>query len=278
LEAAQQLAGPAQGNFNWENSAEIVFEVRTAASESPLRTLFEFLRQARVRELRPPTMEKSEEEVSSERSVFEAVATFPARAGNPMALPVRLVSADRSVVLSHWADETREDSFKLYAGNRSAYGITKAMLEGVRKAPKKGQTIGDIQRKGVQQLWAEQPEQLLADPFSVVTPLGGSFNFDARRAWTAIDAGYSPNQQKTAVSASPLVELMAAWGLEHARPLELGTRKYRYSVWAAPLSPMLARIGLAARLPHLPARMFEFELAMSGKDKVVNYAEERRLQ
>jgi CRISPR-associated protein Csb3 len=278
LEAAQQLAGPAKGNFNWKNGAAIVFEVRTAGSESPLRLLFEFLQQARVSELRPPAMEKSEDENAPESAAFEAVQTFPARAGNPMALPVHLISPQHSVVLSHWADETREDSFKLYAGNRSAYGITKAMLEGVRKAPKKNQTIGDIQRKGVQQLWAEQPEQLLADPFSVVTPLGGSFNFDARRAWTAIDAGYSPNQQKTPVSASPLVELMAAWGLEHARPLELSTRKYCYSAWATPLAPVLARTSLAARLPHLPGRVFEFELAMSGKDKVVNYAEERRSQ
>ena len=53
--------------------------------------------------------------------------------------------------------------------------------------------------------------------------MGGSFNFDPRGAWTAIDAGYSPNEHKHAVEASPVVEFLAAWGLEHARPDEFDT-------------------------------------------------------
>lgn len=274
LEASEYFLGRSQAAFDWSDSARTRFEIAAPGPSSPLQVLLEFLSQVQVIELRPPDVEKTEE-AGAAAECHEKVEVFPAASGNPMALPVRLQGREHSVSLSHWADATREDSFKLYAGNRSAYGITRAMLEGVRKPPKKNQSTGDILRKGIQQLWVEQPENLLSDPFGVVTPLGGSFNFDARRAWTAIDAGYSPNQQKTPVSASPLVELMAAWGLEYARPLEIRTRRYQYGVWGTMLPTSLARVGLTSRLPHLSQRIFEFDLALSGKDKVVNYAEER---
>ena len=61
-------------------------------------------------------------------------------------------------------------------------------------------------------------DELIERPFDVLTPMGGSFNFDPRGAWTAIDAGYSPNDQGHQIEASPVVEFLAAWGLENARP------------------------------------------------------------
>ena len=88
--------------------------------------------------------------------------------------------------------------------------------------------------------------------------MGGSFNFDARGAWTAIDVGYSPNDQKHQVTASPVVEFLAAWGLENARPFEFGTRKVRYAAWGMPLSPMLARAALSCSLSALPLKRFQF--------------------
>lgn len=89
---------------------------------------------------------------------------------------------------------------------------------------------------------------MIERPFDVLTPMGGSFNFDPRGAWTAIDAGYSPNDQKHQVAASPVVEFLAAWGLEHARPYEFETRRVRYSAWGLPLSPMLARAALTGSI------------------------------
>ena len=64
--------------------------------------------------------------------------------------------------------------------------------------------------------------------------MGGSFNFDPRGAWTAIDAGYSLNDQGHQVDASPVVEFLAAWGLENARPDEFATRQVRYAAWGFP--------------------------------------------
>lgn len=115
---------------------------------------------------------------------------------------------------------------------------------------------------------------LLKAPFDVITPMGGSFNFDPRGAWTAIDAGYSPNTQKDGVAASPLVEILAAIGLEHARPDEYETRKVRYAVWGSPLPPMLMRAALSGADLKVPMRRFEFELDLSGKNKVTTFAQE----
>ena len=142
-----------------------------------------------------------------------------------MALPIRFGGGNRPVVeLDHWADGSSRESFKLYAGNRSADAIARAMLKGVRGKPSKKQKAngqpGDLKTKGVQQLWEEDRVALVKAPFDVLTPMGGSFNFDPRGAWTAIDAGYSPNEHKHAIEASPVVEFLAAWGLENARPVE----------------------------------------------------------
>lgn len=199
---------------------------------------------------------------------------FPSDEGDRNALPIQLAHDGHQLTVSHWADGSSRDDFKLYSGNRSANRIATQMLQGVRAKPKKKQSVGDIKNRGLQQLWQEQREELLEAPFDVVTPVGGSFNFDPRGAWTAIDAGYSPNTQKDGIAASPVVEILAAIGLEHARPDHYETRKVRYAVWGHPLPPMLARPALAGTNLRLPMRRFQFELDLSGKNKVTTFAQE----
>jgi CRISPR-associated protein Csx14 len=206
---------------------------------------------------------------------LELSETFPAARGDCLALPIRLGGGSSPTVdLGHWADGSSRETFKLYSGNRSADRIARAMLRGVRNKPTKKQTIGSLKTKGVAQLWQEQRETLIKQPFDVLTPMGGSFNFDPRGAWTALDAGYSPNKQKHQVAASPVVEFLAVWGLENARPYEFETRKVRYSAWGLHLSPELARVALFGGITALPQQRFRFELALSGKNKVVNFAQQ----
>ena len=124
-------------------------------------------------------------------------------------------------------------------------------------------------------LWQDKQRELIGDPFGLTVPLGGSsFKFDARKAWTAIDAGYSPDEQGDAVEASPVVELLAALGLEHARPDEFETRQVRYGVWKGLLPPVLARPALGGVSVGVPMRVFSFTLAMAGKNKVVTFSQE----
>jgi CRISPR-associated protein Csx14 len=292
LEAADMLLGDAEGGFDWSDAANVIFALSSAGDGNPFETVLEFLaeseptRWAPIGYADPPKKGKSdddegtgEDDLDDAAQSLELTRTFPARVGDRMALPIKCGGGNRRVVeLGHWADGSSRESFKLYAGNRSADRIARAMLKGVRKkATAKQKAIGqpgDLKTKGVLQLWEAYRTALINAPFDVLTPMGGSFNFDARGAWTAIDAGYSPNQHRHAIEASPVVEFLAAWGLEHARPVEFGLRQVRYAVWGASLPPILARAALCGALPSVPLKRFRFELDLSGKNKVVTFAHE----
>lgn len=297
LEAAEVLLGGVEAHFDW-SEAQATFVLRADGDKNPFEVVLEFLSKAKISELtpigyveggaadgddsgeedatpsEPEDGDESDDDDPGEVQGRVTTPAFPSGEGDRNALPVQLVDDGRRLTVSHWADGSSRDDFKLYSGNRSANRIATQMLQGVRAKPKKNQSIGDLKNRGLLQLWQEQREALLEAPFDVVTPMGGSFNFDPRGAWTAIDAGYSPNTQKDGIAASPVVEILAAMGLEHARPDQYETRKVRYAVWGHPLPPMLGRAALAGAALKLPMRRFEFELDRSGKNKVTTFAQE----
>lgn len=290
LEAADALLGDAEGGFEWDEVGGVAFSLQTSGEENPFEAVLEFIAHAKPAPWAPlgyvdPKEGTGDDDAGDDDAQddaatrLELMQTFPAKEGDRMALPIRFGGGNEpSVELSHWADGSSRNSFKLYAGNRSADKIARAMLQGVRKKPSRRQAAsgaaGDLRTKGVAQLWEEERAQLIAKPFDVLTPMGGSFNFDPRGAWTAIDAGYSPNEHKHAIEASPVVEVLAAWGLEHARPVEIGVRQVRYAVWRGRVAPMLARAALVGVIPSVPSRTFRFNLDLSGKNKVVTFAQE----
>ncbi|WHZ15042.1 MAG: hypothetical protein OJF52_001883 [Nitrospira sp.] len=309
LEAAEVLLGGVEAHFDW-SEAQATFVLRADGDKNPFMVVLEFLSKAKISELTPigyveggaadgddngeedatPSEPEDEDEsVEDDPGEVQGRVTTPAFSageGDRNALPIQLVDDGRRLVVSHWAESRKSphppwlsrDDFKLYSGNRSANRITTQMLQGVRAKPKRNQSIGELRNRGLRQLWQEQREALLEAPFEVVTPMGGSFNFDPRGAWTSIDAGYSPNTQKDGIAASPVVEILAAIGLEHARPDQYETRKVRYAVWGHPLPPMLGRAALAGADLILPMRRFNFELDLSGKNKVTTYAQEENQQ
>lgn len=297
LEAAEVLLGGVEAHFDW-SEAQATFVLRADGDKNPFAVVLEFLSKAKISELTPVGYveggaadgdDSGEEEATpgepEDRDGFDdeeggeergrvTTPAFPSGEGDRNALPVQLVHDGRRLTVSHWADGSSRDDFKLYSGNRSANRIATQMLQGVRAKAKRNQSSVELRNRGLQQLWQEQREALLKAPFDVVTPMGGSFNFDPRGAWTAIDAGYSPNTQKDGIAASPVVEILAAIGLEQARPDQYETRKVRYAVWGHPLPPMLGRAALAGTDLKLPMRRFEFELDLSGKNKVTTFAQE----
>ncbi|WHZ21405.1 MAG: hypothetical protein OJF47_000517 [Nitrospira sp.] len=305
LEAAEVLLGGVEAHFDWRE-AQATFVLRVDGEKNPFEVVLEFLAKATISErtpigyveggaadsdddgeddAAPCEVEGDEDADDDDADVVPGrviAPAFPAGEGERNALPILLAADGCRVAVSHWAEARKSphppwlsrDDFKLYSGNRSANRIATQMLQGVRAKPKKKQSIGDLKNRGLQQLWQEQREALLKAPFDVVTPMGGSFNFDPRGAWTAIDVGYSPNTQKDRVVASPVVEILAAIGLEHARPDQYETRKVRYAVWGHPLLPMLGRAALAGADLMLPMRRFSFKLDLSGKNKVTTYAQE----
>lgn len=285
LEAADVLLGDAEGGFEWSKEADVRFLLRAAGDENPFRVVLKFLAEAEVRRCAPigytdpPPKKKASVEDDKEDSAaprdLRLSESFPDREGDRMALPILLESREHpSIELGHWADGSGRNDFKLYAGNRSAHGIACAMLRGTRGKPKKKQSVGDVKTQGIAALWDQQRDELTTKPFDVLTLMGGSFNFDPRGAWTALDAGYSPDEQKHGVAASPVVEMLAAWGLEHARPDEYETRQVRYGAWSGFVRPILARPALAGASVGVPVRTFRFMFSGTKHNKVVTFAQE----
>lgn len=292
MEAVDVLLGDAEGGFDWSDRANVRFSLRAAGDVNPFAVVMEFLSEAQIRRLAPfgytdpPTKKQRSTPGNNDDDAAAAAAaegdqppdlseTFPSPKGDRMALPIRLEISQRpSIVLGHWADGSGRDDFKLYAGNRSAASIARAMLLGTRERPKKKQNIGDVKTRGIQALWREHSADLTAKPFDVLTLMGGSFNFDPRGAWTAIDAGYSPNDQKHGVAASPVVELLAALGLENARPDEYEMRQVRYGAWRGRVTPILARPALSGASVGASVRTFWFMFAGTKHNKVVTFAQE----
>ena len=269
LEAADVLCGDAEGGFDWGDEAEVRFCLRAGGEQNPFEAVMEFLARAEVKAVVPqgwrpkkePTKAKDKEKLEQELCQQEQSEVFPAASPETnSAMPIQLTNGKKRIVLGHWADGSSRNEFKLYAGNRSALGIATAMQEGIAR------------------IWKKQQNNLLIErPFGITTPMAGSFNFDPRGAWTPIDAGYSPNEQKHRVAASPFVEILAAWGLENARPDEFETRKVRYAAWGVTLPPVLARVALIGRVSTVPMKQFRFELDMSGKNKVTTFAEQETI-
>jgi CRISPR-associated protein Csx14 len=275
LEAAEVLLGEAEGGFDWSEPGDVRFVLRASGEADPVAEVLRFVAKAQLRRTAPANHDdrspKEKKHAADEAKKYgrpmpppppmptdvEVTDFFPEPVSDRMSLPIRLHSGDfRPIDLTHWADGSGRDRLKLYAGNRSAFDIAEEML-------------GCLVR-----LHAAEQNGLAASPFGVTSEMGGSFNFDPRGAWTALDVGYSLNDQKHRVDASPVVELLAAWGLENARPREIGLRRYRYAVWDTSLPPMLARPTVAGALDVLVKRSFVFRLSLSGKNKVMTYAEE----
>jgi CRISPR-associated protein Csx14 len=279
LEAADMLLGEAEGGFDWSDERNVTFVLRAGKNRNPFEVVLQFLSQAEVVDVEPATWPAERSHRSVTRLEFPApLDTFwnkQDKKWTRTALPVELVNGSIRVSIGHWADGSSRNSFKLYSGNRSACSIATAMISGKRVRPKKGQNVGNPETMGIAQLWEERRATLASHPFEP-TAMGGSFNFDPRGAWTAIDAGYSPNEHDHWVAASPVVELLCAWGLEHARPDEVETRTVRYVVWGTLLPPMLARVALCGGLSTISLKHFRFELGMSGENKVVTFAEPER--
>ncbi|MGQ0637397.1 MAG: type I-G CRISPR-associated protein Cas8g2 [Planctomycetaceae bacterium] len=285
LEVADELLGNAEGGFNWSDPLGVRFELQADGSGNPFEGVLDGLARTTCREVEPKGW-------PGERAA-DAVVTdcFPSplfdhydkkekkwtRTSLPVSLAVPLNDRPVSVTLVNWTDGSSRPLFKLYSGNRSAHSIANNMLRGKRSKPTRACPDGKVEIKGLQQLWSENRCQMIEAPFDVLCSMGGSFNFDPRGGWTALDAGFSPDQQSKSglldgIAASPVVEILAAWGMEHARPDEFKTRQVRYGVWHGLIPPMLARAALSGVEVIRPLRRFQFMLALSGKNKVVTFA------
>jgi CRISPR-associated protein Csx14 len=107
--------------------------------------------------------------------------------------------------------------------------------------------------------------------FDLAAPQTSSFRFDWRRDYVPLGAGFSPNRHKTTITmlGYPAVELLAAIGLQNARPARPDRRDrltYRYAVAGVCLPAMLLRAALGAAEFPFPRRVFRMQLDWPGQE------------
>lgn len=252
VEAAIVLCGDAEGAFDWSQPADCCFCIRTPGDGDPVGRVLAFLAQAKVDSLAPAGSGNSTAKwkVPTTALVPGAPVPYP-DPSSPATLPVRLRTDEAQLVIDHFGDFTRRDNVKFWAGSGGypAAALTVDALELVR----------------------ERMHEAAADPFAVAAPQSSSFRLDWRRDYVPLDAGFSPNvHTRIEMVGYPLVELLGAIGLTHARPQRLHKLAYRYAVAAGdgdgllPAALLRAALG-GARLPF-PMRRFRMNLGWPGQE------------
>lgn len=280
LEAADVLLGEAAGGFDWEGADER-FRLRAAGDADPFAAVIAFIRGAKVEAIAPTgsTLKAKEPGIETIHDPDDPDdRIFPcAPPDTPSALPCRLVGADgRAIPIGHWVDRASVglDNVKFWAGMA---GYSGAALVRDLSEPVKA--------------WSpNQAAAAAADPFGVRDPglvsatQSSNLRFDYRGGTIPFDAGFSTNAHSDyAMLGFPLVDILAAIGLEHARPERPDRRDklvYRYGVWGEMLPPLLARPALGAVNPGLPAarfRTFRMDLGWPGQEnqaRAIKFAQE----
>ena len=253
LETAEVLLGDAAAAFDWTAGQETVFRVSAAGPEPPVERALRFLAEAQV-VVRAPAKSRSPNgwlaRWGDRPSQDDPGCPFPfPDPGKPAMLPVVLRDeAGHWVTIDYWGDQknkTGRDNVKFWAGARGKPGaaILREALDSAR----------------------EKILDYLRNPFALSEPQTISFRFDWRRDYISVQAGFSPNKHKKgpipiSMVGYPLVEILAAIGMTHARPKRKTKIEYRYGVLGAGndplLEPIFHRAALGAKASPVPGRSF----------------------
>lgn len=256
-EAADELLGDAEGCFDWSKNDRVRFRLRASGSESPVESVLTFLSEANVTAEAPHGSANVGSWIKSwgnnpEELPVDAPYSSP-DPESPATLTTVLRAGANEIRIDHWADTVR-DNVKFWAGSGGYPGaaLARDALELVR-----GCAVAAA-----------------GDPFALGVPQSSSFRLDWRRDYVPIDAGFSLNAHGGAVQTVgyPLVELLGAIGLTHARPRRLKTKlEYRYGavgtsrgvVW---LPMAFLRAALGASATPFETRRFHMFLGWPGKE------------
>lgn len=256
-EAADVLLGDAEGCFDWSRPDEARFRLHARGEDNPVERVLRFVSSATATAEAPHgsinirLWNKSWGDPPRELPDDAAYASPDPE--SPERLVTVLRASEGELRIDHWADPVR-DNVKFWTGPGGYPGaaLTRDALRLVR-----GRALAAA-----------------GDPFALAFPQSSSFRLDWRRDYIPIDAGFSLNAHDGAVQAVgyPLVELLAAIGLTHARPQRLDTRlEYRYAVIGTSRDPVwlplsLLRAALGASPTPFETRRFHMLLASPGKE------------
>lgn len=91
------------------------------------------------------------------------------------------------------------------------------------------------------------------------------FGVDPRSAWNTLDFGFSPNEHGRDSAVFPVVEVMAAFGLQTFRPAVASRQRIGYSLWKSPLALAVARQAFRSPWDGLPVRPCTFAIQQRGQ-------------
>ncbi|MEC9345242.1 MAG: type I-U CRISPR-associated protein Cas8c [Pseudomonadota bacterium] len=252
LEAADILLGDAEGGFDWPDEADTRFHLRSAGDDNPVEAVLRFLAEAEVKTTAPYGSQNRTDKWKVETLLLDPGEPFPfPDPSSPATLPACLEAHGKVIVLDNWGDATTRDNVKFWAG---AGGYPGAAL-----------TVDALR------LVDKRIAEAISDPFALSAPQSSSFRFDWRRDYIPLDAGFSPNDHgDVAMMGYPLVELLAAVGLSHARPQRLRKLEYRYGVVGRPehvlLDPVYLRAALGCSVLPFRQRTFRMQLGWPGQE------------
>ena len=254
VEAADILLGAASGGFDWRRPDDTRFRL-AASDENPIQRVLRFLDEATVKSVAPIDSANNTAKWKIE-TVTDKSGAFPFDdPSSPATLPAHLEdAAGNSIVIDYWGDETRRDNAKFWGGSQGKPGA-KLALEALDLARDRMAAHTD-------------------DPFSLAAGQSGSFRFDWRRDYVPRDVGFSLNKHKTTMimQGYPVVELLAAVGLTHARPVRHNKLNYSYGVAGVSggdlYDPIFLRAALGGQppFPGMPFRLFNMRLDWPGQE------------
>jgi CRISPR-associated protein Csb3 len=248
LEAADLLLGGAEGGFDWDDLGDVRFVLRAATATDPVQEVLEFLARATVFSIAPrgSKLDTTKWQVPTASAVGDDFP-FP-EPDSPATLPALLEdNCGRRIIIEHWGDATRRDAVKFWAGSGGYPGVALA------------RDALDIVRTGIAAAGTAA--------FDLPAPQSSSFRFDWRRDYVPLEVGFSPNAHAAMTMVGfPAVELLAAIGLQHARPTRLDRLTYRYAALGAAVPPALLRPALGGALLPFPRRVFRIRLDWPGQE------------
>ena len=254
VEATEILTGGAAGAFDW-TGPQPRFRVTGIGDEAPVTRVLRFLEDAqpiaRVPADSAPLNGWKPDWGNVRADPVGTAFPYPLP-DSPATLPVLLRDADgNEIPVEYWGDATRRDNVKFWGGS-GGYPGAALLRDAVALATGK-------------------MRQHVGDPFALSAPQTSSFRFDWRRDYVPIDTGFSPNRHgKLSMVGFPVVELLAAIGVSHARPKRLNKLRYQYGVLGGnePFDPVFLRAALGALspVPGAPFRRFTMNLDWPGQE------------
>ncbi|MCY4277664.1 MAG: type I-U CRISPR-associated protein Cas8c [Gammaproteobacteria bacterium] len=265
MEAAEVLLGEVQGAFDWDDGSEARFLIVAAGSEPPIERVMRFLEEAEVIARAPAEadfLDKWNENWGKEPQTNTVGTPFPSpNPDKPAKLPAVLRDdSGFELTIDYWADSTKRDDVKFWAGSRGKPGvaIVREALDSVR---------GMIR-------------QMSNNPFAIEAKQTISLRFDWRRDYIPVQDGFSPNNHRTervpiSMVGFPVVEVLAAFGMTNARPYPKSKTRYSYTVlglgqYESRLTDLtFHRAALGSKdlpIPNWPNRRFLMHLDYPGRD------------